>query len=60
MQYKTVFVPVGGRGPAKYAQFLSGELAQLSDDGYEVIAITPFCQDGGGTLGLFITARKAE
>jgi hypothetical protein len=59
MQYKTVFVPITGRPPTKYAEALTKQLTELSDDGYEPIAILPLAHENGSTIGMLITARKA-
>jgi hypothetical protein len=60
VEYKTIYVPLGGRGPAKYAQLLEKELSQLDSQGYQVIAITPIAQEHGATQGLLVTGRRAE
>jgi hypothetical protein len=58
MDYKTVFVPLAGKVPTKYAEQLPKQLSDLSSDGYETIAITPLNHADRSTTGLLITARK--
>jgi hypothetical protein len=58
MDYKTAYVPLGGKTPGKYAELLAKELESLGKDGYETFAIVPLTYDTGGTQGLILSARK--
>jgi hypothetical protein len=58
MLYKTVFVPLAGKTPTKFADALSRQLSELDDQGFEAIAIFPLTHDNGSTLGVLVTARK--
>jgi hypothetical protein len=58
MDYKTVFVPMAGKIPTKYADQLTKDLKALDNEGYEAFAITPLVHDNGSTVGFILSARK--